>query len=500
MRILLRLVCFGVRELHVSLRVQRRLTVLLVMLGSVTTYVSAQATPPDTVPKALRALSAFARSSSVSTITGPTMCAVVAEHAEVRANFPATAQRQWLTTWRWDTLPLAPRTVQIARACLARWTLQNTPSFERPALLRLALLANRDTLAHQIAHTWATEGPVTDTVLRAERWYQILHMYWGTRPRINRRIQDGDRALDSIVALGPGAMPERVWALRESAFLGSGIDSLSWNEASVDALLQTIHDIPVRKRAQYHQWYEVEGVVQKFRAFLLTSRGGFKDSSAAQRYRALLTQMRHEYADDPFMRDVLDNAPQTLEEAVLQGKSRSWTMNVHPARPLHAQYWFNRPDHTGSLPRPGVMSVIVSFDRNCGGACYDMYAAYRRLYEEFAPRGVQFIVMTQTAGYIGSLRLTSRAEADSLRAYFLDQLQLPGILGIEESTADTLPDGRIQMHPTTNDLPSKLHSSSWMHIVLKSGLVIPTEGMFIGAVIPSLRGEATIRRLINDQL
>jgi hypothetical protein len=51
--------------------------------------------------------------------------------------------------------------------------------------------------------------------------------------------------------------------------------------------------------------------------------------------------------------------------------------------------------------------------------------------------------MTTTTGSFGmSTRLSPAAEVDSLRAYFLDRLKLPGILGIQEATFETLADHR----------------------------------------------------------
>jgi hypothetical protein len=76
-------------------------------------------------------------------------------------------------------------------------------------------------------------------------------------------------------------------------------------------------------------------------------------------------------------------------------------------------------------------------------SCAKEYTAYRQLYHEFAPRGVDFILLAKTTGSFGlSTLLPATAEVDSLRHYYLDSLKLPGILGIQETKFATLPDGR----------------------------------------------------------
>jgi hypothetical protein len=56
---------------------------------------------------------------------------------------------------------------------------------------------------------------------------------------------------------------------------------------------------------------------------------------------------------------------------------------------------------------------------------------------------VDFIILTGTDGTFGrSTLLPVSAEVDSLRNYYLGELHLPGMLAIEDTHFDTLPDGR----------------------------------------------------------
>jgi hypothetical protein len=110
------------------------------------------------------------------------------------------------------------------------------------------------------------------------------------------------------------------------------------------------------------------------------------------------------------------------------------------------QHWYGGADTTTPYPRPGRLTVMMSVNRNSCNVdylCEQRYAAWRKLYHTFAPRGVDFVLLTETEGYFGlSTLLPTHAEVDSLRVYYKDRLKLPGILGIQETSFVTLPDGR----------------------------------------------------------
>jgi hypothetical protein len=122
------------------------------------------------------------------------------------------------------------------------------------------------------------------------------------------------------------------------------------------------------------------------------------------------------------------------------------SLHVVPASPIMTQHWYGRPDTAVTYPRRGVTTVLLKMhlcDAWESNPCAQMYAAWRRLYATYAPRGVDFVILLQTRGSFGlSTRLPAQAEADSLRAYFVDHLKLPGIVGVTETPFTTLPDGR----------------------------------------------------------
>jgi hypothetical protein len=85
------------------------------------------------------------------------------------------------------------------------------------------------------------------------------------------------------------------------------------------------------------------------------------------------------------------------------------------------------------------------------GMYFPDYAVMRRLQAKYAGRGVQFVIMTFTAGSFRDHLLPRPAqEADALKGWFLDYLKLPVTLAVEQSQFGFLQDGRRQGHPGTN--------------------------------------------------
>jgi hypothetical protein len=169
-------------------------------------------------------------------------------------------------------------------------------------------------------------------------------------------------------------------------------------------------------------------------------------------------------------------------------------MHLQASAPIVAQYWYGRPDsgstYLAAYPRPGVLTVISSVEV-CAVkqsiSCERQYNAWRHLYQEFAPRGVDFILLTHTTGSFGSSTLLSpEAEVDSLKTYFRNRLKLPGILGIQVTQFQTLPDGR--------KVPV-FQPSLGFGIVMRNGLL-----WLYGAVLSYSNGFTNWENFLNNQL
>jgi hypothetical protein len=112
---------------------------------------------------------------------------------------------------------------------------------------------------------------------------------------------------------------------------------------------------------------------------------------------------------------------------------------------IQAQHWFPAAPaargaaHDSSSASP--VSLVVFVSPSCQ-SCQPGYWVLRRLAAEFGAR-LSITLVTHTRGYYRlQVIATPAEEVDTLRAYFLDRLALPGRLAIAESPVAWRPDGR----------------------------------------------------------
>lgn len=396
-------------------------------------------------------LSAFAAAPNTSEIAATypyaTMCLMAALREEGLVARAAAAQRAQFIV-RSDTIPLAPQAVHTARACSARWTLENTPTFELPGLLRTLLLAEQDSLAAAVTARWLQRVLVRDTVARAERLLWAMQLEMGIRPRTVPRLRLMQHELAALRALGPTAIEQQIDALSVIRQFAGAVGDLSWNFASADTLRQMVVHIPAPTVRELFRDELTDAYFTWLNIF------NFPADFASPQFRTSVTrgliQYKHDLASVDVSHESRESIPSVYDSLVVDNTyqhppdSSAVRYYVNRVRPLAVQHWFHRPDTMTTYPRLGVPTVIVLFDPTSSTLDREI-ASYRRLYAEFAPKGVDFIVLTQTKGFFGkSTRLPIAAEVDSERAFFLDHLKLPGILGIVETRLKKLPDGRVQ--------------------------------------------------------
>jgi hypothetical protein len=110
----------------------------------------------------------------------------------------------------------------------------------------------------------------------------------------------------------------------------------------------------------------------------------------------------------------------------------------------------------------------------------------RRLYDEFASRGVDFILVVRTTGSFGlSTTLSPQAERDSLRAYYCERRKIPGILAIQETQFVVMPDGR----KAPVDLPA-----------VSYGIVTPDGLVWGHTMLATPAGYEDVRAFLTSQL
>lgn len=381
-------------------------------------------------------------------VPSPTACLVSALRQEFRATLPAPAQRARIVT-RPDTIPLAPSAVARAQQCAQTWTIANTPPFEFPGLFRIDILAGHDGQAQAVGARWTQTAGTQDTA-RGEALLRQLQWLLETRPRTTQRIERAQHVLTELRALGPGAVEEQVDALMflqsVANMTGAYGQQLTW----VETARQLMRSIPSARQRQYflttmivaiatasgdlfHAPFDLTAsTLQKtVEQGLVQARRDLDTVDTRHQARIIVPTTFHDFAYAPITQ---------RNDSLYSG------MRLDTITPPVAQHWYGRPDTTVSYPRHGVMTVIMQL-RMCSASnsinCEKEYVAYRQLYHEFASHGVDFIILARTIGSFGlSTVLSPSAEVDSLRHYYLEQLKLPGILGIQETQFGTLPDGR----------------------------------------------------------
>jgi hypothetical protein len=145
--------------------------------------------------------------------------------------------------------------------------------------------------------------------------------------------------------------------------------------------------------------------------------------------------------------------PQTLRtiQQFLDAERAADSMASVTAPPIHGDYWYNADGDSSTRPRRGTVSVLAIMPSGFVGAYYSEYAVLKRLQATYAARGVDFVIMTFTAGsFRNHLMPRPAAEAEVLKGWFLDYLKLPVTLAVEQSQFGYLQDGRRQGHQVTN--------------------------------------------------
>jgi hypothetical protein len=310
---------------------------------------------------------------------------------------------------------------------------------ELPALFRLALLAGQDDRAAQIGVHW-TQVVGHRPAVQGEALLRQLQWVAETRPRTSARRRWMRQYVEQLRALGDSATEEYIGALYYLQGLYKMSGDLAQQLSDVRTMHTVIRALPMDRQKNLKTYLLYSWVVEGQALFQVPF-----DLSSPQLHTAVehgLAQAIHE--QNEVGSSTSSTTPPTFEE-FMHSPDLLIGMHVVPARPLTAQHWYGRPDPTATYPRRGVTTVIlpVSVCRYDFNRCARIYVAWRRLYSAFASRGVDFILMATTTGSFGmSTRLPPAAEVDSLRAYFRDRLKLPGILGIQEASFETLADHR----------------------------------------------------------
>ena len=143
-----------------------------------------------------------------------------------------------------------------------------------------------------------------------------------------------------------------------------------------------------------------------------------------------------------------DNSKRAIAQNGIEGYRKRLVPFGLPAKPIRADGWLNSPDDT-VFPKRGRVTVVVFSHPDV--LSFPAVATLRRLHDDFAAQGVDFVFSTFTTGYFHTAILARpNDEMARLHGWFIDFLHLPMAVAVEASQFGRLPDGRRYNAPMTN--------------------------------------------------
>jgi hypothetical protein len=335
----------------------------------------------------------------------------------------AAVQRALMTeynTERRDTMPYNPHdtlpttVVTVAHQCLATQDIAQVKERSLPVLLQVALAANADSLV--------------DSIIRRE-----LALADSASQKAHARVVRG--AYEALQAARPmrAAVAARWLAYADSAWPGAVLDRCFMHVQAASAALRQLdlahftehatQAVAIAKRTPSEPLDSSE--VQQLHLFTVLAEFALK--------RATM-----------FTEGITDSV--IAELAPLMGGMYGKTIP-----PLTGQFRFaGSASDQSVIPTPGQPSVLFFANPRCGAHCYPTYAILRRLRRTFPT--LPILLAATTHGSFRNRPPPSGAqEAEYLRAYYQDELQLPFPLVVDTLpyTFRAAPDGR-----RVNGMPS----------------------------------------------
>jgi hypothetical protein len=321
-----------------------------------------------------------------------------------------------------DTLPA--KSVERVQACVQSksFDITHMTVSDLRAMLRLAFIANDDQIAQQVIDQ-QFKNSASDTA-RAAILSESIGDALAARPlRINLAL----RALARMDSLGTSVLEQRLLAHDEFVSYYNSIDDATSMQHQIDQALTISDAMPSLMRSRNRD--RISSLYEQ-RWELMLAEQGF----AAPGLDVFIQQVDSIAGSQFGMR-------RNIERRYL---GTSFRLPLIP-------YWY-RPDGTrapqdsnGTQPRPGHVTLVLRVNPLCGSVCHKQYAALRRVYEQYAARGFDIILLAKTSGFsTGTLTQTPDQEAEAIRTYYQEYLQLPVTVGVEVTpyTHRPAPDNR----------------------------------------------------------
>jgi len=325
--------------------------------------------------------------------------------------------------------------VEGARRCSAHLAGERLPAVSRPLFLKLLLIAGRDTAflaevdrqlaaARSAAERGAILGAAAEQCLAAEPV----------------RLTMAEALAHRLDSLGLAAAEARMSTYFHLAYLGRRLGDTALIARTAPRGLAAAHLVDSAAPSLLVKAALAFGTVALGRPRPLdVLRNDGPD--------AYVQFLRRRYTTSLVEQGIgRDSAAQIAERDFLRGAGT-------PATPLVGEHWYGRRGGGGPLPARGRVSLLMFVDHRCGARCYPGYAMLKRLERRFGD-ALDVILVAQTFGYFRLRPPPSAAEeAEMMRRYFQEELELPGTLVVTETPFRRLPppDGRYIPEPTAND-------------------------------------------------
>jgi hypothetical protein len=398
------------------------------------------------------------------------------------------AQRLDQLYWRdkrQDTVVYAPATdsvpatvVQAARACGVRFTVAAVPERDLLGLVQLYFWTRQDTLARAAADRLLAAQSARPALERGWTLYQLILGTLDVRPV---RIEAATRYLATLDAMGKPVSAWRLLAHTALSRYAMSVDSVTAALTHARTALAASAAMTKSDRIDrvfsivqgYDALAEPVGVAVSGPAAvavfdtaltdLLPLRGpgthGTHRTTESLRSAPgtvsptgdrVVSRAQMEMAGGMGMAMAMgmgggesEAAAQMMLKGTITQLQQPYTIVGKTAPPLRASHWYNTGSDTGARPVPGAVTLVVSVDANCQGRCYPTYAALRRISDRYHAAGLQIVLMARTAGFFRNQPTPSPAsEAEKIRGYVRDFLELPGVVGINETEFTHRMDGR----------------------------------------------------------
>jgi hypothetical protein len=328
-----------------------------------------------------------------------------------------------------DTVPTKAKV--IGTQCMAHLPdVQQIAVQELPNMMRLAMFVG-DTAVMQAVINRQFSLATTDEA-RGYVLSDAVHDLVDPTTRVPHPlyVAMATNVLRRLDALGAGARIQRLIAHREMLHIATEVRFDTTALLREDAALRRIGPLlTAEDRKEYDIANEYDITLTGDSLYILWYRN---DPDFKAHVHAFMEKMQV-----PLSNSLGENVFQSLKGLVEMHASKVGT----PAPPIRGKYWFPA-DSPHVAPKPGKVTLVREVTK--GRGIMDPYiASLLRLYNKYHAKGLEIVLVLKTQGYSwSSPPQSAEDEAKTIAWYYLDHLQLPFTVVVDETPFTKKPDGR----------------------------------------------------------